>query len=121
MKVICIKDFSGIKKGDVLEVEADRHGEVILGLDGEWVCDLESDIGIERFEEYKQEEMVERPKHYNMGNFEVIDVIHDWDLNFNLGNAIKYIARAEHKGNKIQDLEKALFYLKDEIERLTNG
>ena len=48
---------------------------------------------------------------------EVIDVIEDWGLGFSLGNAIKYIARCEHKGNKKQDLEKAIFYLKRELEK----
>lgn len=62
-------------------------------------------------------EMVNHPKHYNFGKYEVLDVIHDWNLGFNLGSAVKYIARAEHKENKIQDLEKAIFYLKDEIKR----
>ncbi|NFF77530.1 DUF3310 domain-containing protein [Clostridium sporogenes] len=41
----------------------------------------------------------------------------DWNLNFNLGNAIKYIARAEHKGNKKEDLEKAVWYLEREISK----
>lgn len=62
-------------------------------------------------------DMVNHPNHYNKGKYEVIDVIEDWGLGFSLGNAIKYIARCEHKGNKKQDLEKALFYL----ERFSNG
>jgi hypothetical protein len=41
-------------------------------------------------------------------------------MNFNLGNAIKYIWRAGLKGNAIEDLQKAVFYLNDEIERLSN-
>ena len=56
------------------------------------------------------------PKHYNHGKYEVIDVIEDWKLNFNMGNALKYIARCEHKGKKVEDLEKAIFYLNREIE-----
>ena len=59
---------------------------------------------------------VEHPSHYNQGKFEVIDVINDWKLNFNLGNAIKYIARADYKNNAIEDLEKAMFYLNYEIK-----
>lgn len=59
---------------------------------------------------------VEHPSHYNQGRYEVIDVINDWKLNFNLGNAIKYIARADYKNNAIEDLEKAMFYLKYEIK-----
>jgi len=62
-------------------------------------------------------EKANHPSHYNVGKFEVIDVIEDWKLNFNLGNAIKYIARADHKGNKVQELEKALWYIKREFER----
>ncbi len=62
-------------------------------------------------------EMVNHPNHYNQGRYEVIDVIEDWDLNFCLGNAVKYIARCNHKGNKKQDLEKAIFYLKRELEK----
>lgn len=63
------------------------------------------------------ETMVNHPKHYNSGKIETIDVIEDWNLNFNLGNAIKYIARAEHKGNKKEDLEKAVWYLEREISK----
>jgi hypothetical protein len=59
---------------------------------------------------------VEHPSHYNQGRYEVIDVINDWKLNFNLGNAIKYIARADYKNNAIEDLEKAMFYLRYEIK-----
>lgn len=63
---------------------------------------------------------VEHPSHYNMGQYEVIDVINDWQLNFQRGNAVKYIARAGRKDAKkeIEDLEKARFYLNYEIERL---
>ena len=58
------------------------------------------------------------PAHYRQGKYEPIDVISDWNLNFNLGNTIKYIARAEYKGNKKEDLEKAAYYLNDELDRL---
>lgn len=49
---------------------------------------------------------VNHPKHYNVGRFEVIDVIDDWNLDFCLGNAVKYIARAGHKGDRVTDLQK---------------
>ena len=64
-------------------------------------------------------EHVNHPNHYNQGKFEVIEVIEDWGLGFNLGNAIKYIGRCEHKENKKQDLEKALWYIKRELENIT--
>jgi len=60
---------------------------------------------------------VNHPKHYNMGKFEVIDVIEDWKLGFKLGNAVKYIARAQYKGNEIKDLEKAIWYIKRHIKK----
>lgn len=62
---------------------------------------------------------VKSPKHYTEGRrFEPKDVIRDWMLNFNLGSALKYIARAGRKGDIVEDLEKAREYLAFEIEAL---
>lgn len=61
--------------------------------------------------------MVDHPQHYQGKNFEVIDIINDYSLNFELGNAIKYILRADKKGNKKQDLEKAIWYLNHELSK----
>ena len=61
---------------------------------------------------------VNHPKHYNSGQFEVIDVIEDWGLGFNDGNAIKYIGRHKYKNNPIGDLQKAKWYIAREIQRL---
>lgn len=58
-----------------------------------------------------------RPDYYKSGGLEVFDVIDAFDLNFNLGNAFKYIARAGKKGDKVEDLRKAVTYLKREIEK----
>ena len=61
---------------------------------------------------------VNHPSHYNTGKIEVIEYIEDKGLNFNLGNAVKYISRAGHKGGSdkyIQDLEKAVWYINREI------
>lgn len=60
---------------------------------------------------------VSHPSHYNQG-IEAIDIIESWDLNFSLGNAIKYILRSPYKGNQIEDLEKARWYIDREINRL---
>lgn len=54
---------------------------------------------------------VNHPKHYNIGGIEVIDYIADRTLTFSMGNVIKYIARCNYKGNKLEDLRKAEFYL----------
>ena len=56
-------------------------------------------------------EKVDHPAHYNAGKIEVIDFLEDQNLGFHLGNVVKYVCRAEHKGNPKQDLEKALWYL----------
>lgn len=64
-------------------------------------------------------DMVKHPAHYTQGrNFEPKDVIRDWELNFNLGSALKYIARAGRKDDIIQDLCKAREYLNFEISAL---
>lgn len=66
---------------------------------------------------------VNHPAHYNVGNIEVIDAINEWQLDFDLGNVVKYVARAGHKdlSKTVEDLEKARFYLDDEIRRLREG
>lgn len=68
----------------------------------------------------KENNQVVHPSHYNTGKYEVIDVINDWNVNFNKGNAIKYIARAGHKdpAKEVEDLKKAMFYLAYEVKRL---
>lgn len=63
-------------------------------------------------------DFVNHPPHYNFGSFEVLDVIEDWNLEYHEANAIKYIARAPHKGKRIEDLEKAVFYLNRKINKL---
>jgi hypothetical protein len=62
-------------------------------------------------------DQVDHPEHYQANGMEAIEVIEGFNLNFNLGNAIKYILRSDKKGNKKQDLEKAQWYLKREIEK----
>lgn len=59
------------------------------------------------------------PEHYNANQYyDVIDFIKHYDLNFNEGNVIKYVARARKKGNQIKDLEKAIDYLERELQYL---
>ena len=54
---------------------------------------------------------VNLPSLYNQGCIEVIDAIEDWGLNFSEGNVIKYVARHRHKGEPLEDLKKARWYL----------
>ena len=56
-----------------------------------------------------------RPDYYKSGGLEAFDVIDAFGLNFNLGNALKYIIRAGKKDDKEKDLRKAITYLKREI------
>jgi hypothetical protein len=61
-----------------------------------------------------REEIIEHPAHYCEGRkYEPKDVIRDWELNFNLGNTVKYVSRAGRKENNslLQDLKKARQYL----------
>ena len=67
--------------------------------------------------EILEREMVNHPDHYQGNKFEVIDIIEDYDLGFSLGNAIKYILRADKKGARKQDLKKAIWYIQREINR----
>lgn len=63
-------------------------------------------------------DMIKRPEHYCFSKFEPKDVIREWGLNFNLGSAVKYIARAGRKDDIVQDLKKAREFLSFEIEAL---
>ena len=141
MKVIC-KNANNIKnltEGKEYEcLTAYEEWEKLLGINLVSVIndiDEVMDVGKWRFEELdkssepleaKQEvikelsepDAVNHPSHYTQGKYEVIDVIEDWNLGFNLGNAIKYIGRAGHKDDIVQDLEKAKWYIEREIKRL---
>jgi hypothetical protein len=69
----------------------------------------------------QEKEMINHPEHYLKGTgFEVIDVIEAWNLDFSLGNAVKYIARAGLKDpeKKKQDLNKAIWYIERTISNL---
>jgi hypothetical protein len=76
----------------------------------------------------KEKEMVNHPNHYGGKNnlYEVINVIEAWDLDFHMGNTVKYIARAGKKDStkELEDLTKAMWYLQrkiDNIKEIKNG
>lgn len=62
---------------------------------------------------------VNNPSHYQAGGLESIDVIEAFELNFRLGNVIKYVLRADRKGKALEDLKKARWYLDREISKRT--
>lgn len=61
-------------------------------------------------------DMVNHPLHYQHG-IEPIEFIESHNLNFNLGNVIKYVSRAPYKEAELEDLKKALWYLEREIKK----
>jgi hypothetical protein len=73
----------------------------------------------EAYEGYDEKyDPVSKPIHYVQGrSYEPAKVIQDWDLNFFLGNVVKYVSRAGRKesASRKEDLSKALWYLQQEI------
>tara|TARA_Y100000592_G_scaffold86765_1_gene140466 strand:+ start:9891 stop:10160 length:270 start_codon:yes stop_codon:yes gene_type:complete len=70
---------------------------------------------IKKTEKY---EAVDKPLHYqSKQGFQVVDIIEAYNLNFNLGNVLKYVCRAGNKPNegRSKDLRKALWYLHREV------
>lgn len=65
---------------------------------------------------------VNHPSHYTDGQIEVSDFIADKNFNFFLGNVIKYVSRAGKKDptKYLEDLKKAEWYLKREIQRISD-
>jgi hypothetical protein len=66
------------------------------------------------------QDSVNHPEHYGGADnpYEAIKVVEAWSLNFCLGNVVKYISRAGKKGNALEDLKKARWYLDREIANL---
>lgn len=63
-------------------------------------------------------DIINHPAHYTSGNIETWDYIEDKNLNYFLGNAVKYISRAgkKNKDTYVEDLKKAIAYLNKEID-----
>jgi len=76
-------------------------------------CVIEERINIEG----PKADPVNHPEHYKVGGIETIDFIEAKALGYHLGNAVKYITRADHKGNRLQDLQKAKWYIDRAIEK----
>jgi hypothetical protein len=68
-------------------------------------------------------ESINHPEHYGGADnpYEAIKVLEAWKLNFNLGNVLKYLSRAGKKGEFIEDLRKARWYLDREIVNQENA
>jgi predicted DNA-binding protein YlxM (UPF0122 family) len=62
---------------------------------------------------------VNHPAHYKVGGIETIDFIEAKGFGYNIGNVVKYLSRADNKGNREEDLLKARWYLNREIAKFT--
>ncbi len=83
------------------------------------VIDSELKKNAEESLKFLSDDPVNHPSHYTFGRFEVIDVLQDWfPSNPLLWQVVKYVARAQYKGNTLQDLKKAQFYLNKQIAEL---
>jgi len=95
--------------------------------DGYWhdhIWGIKKERMLAELKEKKEEkvDLVNHPPHYNKGGMEVIEVIElvtgekrtgdQGFIGYLVGNIIKYLLRFEHKGNPVQDIEKAEWYLK---------
>ena len=77
--------------------------------------DARKELSIEMIE--PASDPVNHPAHYKVGGIETIDFIEAKGLNYRLGNVVKYITRADHKGERLENLKKAQWYLNREIEQ----
>jgi hypothetical protein len=68
---------------------------------------------------HSKADMVNHPPHYKAGGIETIDFIEAKNLGYNLGNVVKYVSRADLKGNKLEDLQKAKWYLERAIANIS--
>jgi hypothetical protein len=94
-----------------------REGDIFAVLKPQ--TNKNEDIGDNVYQATK--EMVNHPAHYGGDNpMEVIKIIDHYKLPFSLGNTIKYVLRSDSKGNKLEDLKKAAWYLQHEINKLEN-
>lgn len=89
----------------------DCYKIVSIGPDGHYVLEVEPAVPAEDF--------VNHPSHYTQySGLEIIDLTEQ--MNFNRGNAVKYICRAAFKGSEIEDLKKAAWYIQREIDRVSS-
>jgi transposase len=83
--------------------------------------DLANKIFQETYDKYHPD-LVNHPPHYKSGGIETIDFIEAKDLNYRLGNVVKYVSRAGRKNSDpVEDLQKAAWYLQREIEARKNA
>ena len=104
-----------VKVEDVVEEKVTQEGEMLSKL----IYDVsQRKAKIRMMQGGEEKETVNHPPHYKVGGIETIDFIEAKGLDYCLGNVVKYITRADHKGNKIEDLRKAQWYLTRAISKI---
>jgi hypothetical protein len=106
--------MTNMGKKSIKEVE-DALANIGLKLASRRVWTPPAVLPVPEITESATPDMVNSPPHYKSGGVETIDFIEAKNLNYNLGNVVKYITRADLKGNRKQDLKKAMWYLQREI------
>lgn len=110
----CLPKYSKVPKKKEVDVTlanmAAKRKEVAVTL-ANMVANTLEEPEVKVVELPKKEDVINHPSHYTRGKIEVIDFIEDQQLPYHLGNVIKYIARAGYKGDKLDDLKKARWYL----------
>lgn len=113
-----INEFNGIYFWAEVETE---DGRTVL-IDDSWDFEKANEPFTRKVDMQEEQDVVNKPKHYTYGDIEVIDYIEQVtknykpELAFAIGNAIKYISRANHKNGK-EDLDKARWYLERAFEK----
>lgn len=99
-------------KAELTAIDAKAAGDKLLGKDvgGLTLTKLDKDTY-----RWVRTDLVNHPPHYKAGGVETIDFIEAKDLNYRLGNVVKYVSRAGRKGDPLEDLKKAAWYLNREI------
>jgi hypothetical protein len=124
-KVRCISDnklvHENINVGDILEIEDFDHTNGFIKLLGIFNCssrfELVPNLSVSTLYNKEETNLIDHPSHYKVGGVETIDFIEAKGFNFRLANAVKYLSRANHKGTKKADLQKAIWYIQREIDK----
>jgi hypothetical protein len=111
-----IKHVNGFRLPTIQSIDAGEWDHVCMEC-GDKANTLEGGICNTCLSEKDDSDVINWPKHYNTGKIQPIDAIEDWKLDFRLANAVKYIARCEHKENAQKDLEKAIWYIQRYIDK----
>ena len=122
-KIVCVtdkyKDFTKGKEYEIFEINVEYLTYKVINDYG-----IKIDFTFSYFDKCfklkEEKDAVNHPSHYGGENnpLEVINIIEHYDLNFNLGNVIKYCLRAGKKDELKQELKKAQWYINREIQRL---